>query len=243
MSKRIKRLASPRTWRIPKKEKKFIVKPRPGTHRVKESIALLSLVRDYLGHAATGREARKIIRDGGILIDKVARKDPRFPVGLMDVVELPATKEYYQVLYDGKGKLYLSPIKKKEAQFKFMRINGKTLVKGGKLQLDFHDGRHLLVDIKDPTKPEEDVYKTGDTIIFDLEKKKIKEHLVLQKGATALIIKGSHRAEVATVEEIYVTRSSMPNEVLLKDEEGRIFRTIKDYVFVIPGKKGGKKQK
>jgi small subunit ribosomal protein S4e len=237
MSKRIKRLATPRTWKMPKKEKKFIVKPRPGTHRVKESIALLSLLRDYLGHAATGREARKIIRDGSILIDKVARKDPRFPVGLMDVVEIPATKEYYQVLYDRKGKLYLSPIKKKDAQHKFMRINGKTLVKGGKLQLDFHDGRHLLIDVKDPKKPVEDVYKTGDTIIFDLEKKKIKDHLVLQKGATALVTKGSHRSEVATIEDIKTTRSSLPNEVILRDGQGKTFRTIKDYVFVIPGGK------
>ncbi|NOZ76569.1 MAG: 30S ribosomal protein S4e [Euryarchaeota archaeon] len=237
MGKRIKRLASPRTWRIPKKEKKFIVKPRPGTHCLEDSISLLSLVRDYLGHGSTGREARRIIREGHILVDKVPRKDPRFPVGLMDVVEIPATKEYYVVLFDKKGKLFLSPLKKKDAQYKLMKITGKTLVKGGDLQLGFHDGRTLLVKVKDPRKPKEDKYRTGDTVVFDLAKKKIKEHLPMEKGALALITRGAHRTEVATVEEIVVSRSSMPNEVILKGKEGNTFRTIKDYVFVIPGGK------
>jgi small subunit ribosomal protein S4e len=235
MSKHVKRLAAPRSWKIPKKNKTFISKPSPGTHKTTESIALVSLIRDYLGYAANAREARQIIQSGGVLIDNTARKDSTFPVGLMDIVSVPATKEYFVVLFDKRGKLFLSELKKKEAENKFLKIVGKTIIKGGNLQLNLHDGRNILIPVKDPKKPKEDVFKTGDTLVFDLTKKAIKDHLKFEKGATVVVTAGSHRSKVVTVEETKVTRSSIPNEVFLKGEDGKTFRTISDYVFVIPG--------
>lgn len=235
MSKHMKRLAAPRSWTIQKKNKTFIAKPSPGSHKTEESIALVSLIRDYLGYAETAREARQIIQSGGVLIDNTARKDTTFPVGLMDIVSVPATKEYFVVLFDKRGKLFLSELKKKEAESKFLKIVDKTILKGGNLQLNLHDGRNILIKVKDSAKPKEDVFKTGDTLVFDMNKKAIKDHLKFEKGATVVVTSGSHRSKVVTLEDIKVTRSSMPNEVYLKDGDGNTFRTIADYVFVIPG--------
>lgn len=235
MSKHMKRLAAPRSWTIQKKNKTFIAKPSPGTHKTENSIALVSLIRDYLGYAQNSREARQIIQSGGVLIDNTARKDSNFPVGLMDIVSIPATKEYFVVLFDKRGKLFLSELKKKEAGSKFLKIVDKTIIKGGNLQLNLHDGRNIIIAVKDPKKPKEDVFKTGDTLIFDLSKKAIKDHLKFEKGATVVVTAGSHRSKVVTVEDIKVTRSSMPNEVFLTGDDGKTFRTISDYVFVIPG--------
>ena len=83
-----KRLSAPKTYKIPRKVSKWVVKPSPGPHN-KEAIPLLVLVRDFLELADTGREARRIISSGEILVDGIVRKDYKFPVGLFDVVTIP----------------------------------------------------------------------------------------------------------------------------------------------------------
>jgi small subunit ribosomal protein S4e len=59
-----------------------------------------------------GREATFILNDkeGGIQIDHKIRRDKCFPVGIMDVVQVPKTKESFRVLYDVKGRFVLKPI-------------------------------------------------------------------------------------------------------------------------------------
>jgi len=231
MSRHIKRLAAPRTWKIKRKESKFVVKPRPGPHSIEESLPLLIIVRDLLGYAKNAREAKKVIKEGKILVDGRVRRDHKFPVGLMDIIEIPSANDYRIVIFDKRGKLVLEKIGKKNAKYKLCKIKDKSFVKGGDLQLHLHDGRNLLIRVKDPCSPREDVYKTKDTIVLNLENNKIKAHFKYDVGSLAYITGGSHVGEVAKIKEIKITRSSMPNVVTLENEEE--FETIEDYIFVI----------
>lgn len=236
MSRHMKRLAAPRAWKIKRKEKPWTVKPSAGPHRTSKSLPLLLVVRDVLKYANTGREARKIINEGKIIVNKVPRKDFKFPVGLMDVLEIPITGEHKIMLIDRKGTLIFKDISEGDSRYKLYKIVGKTLVKKGGIQLNLHDGRNLLIRVKDPTKPKEDIYKINDTLVLDVKDNTIKKHLPFKEGSTAFITGGKHRADVAKIKEVKITRSPMPNPVTLS-KEGGDFQTVADYIFVIGEKK------
>jgi small subunit ribosomal protein S4e len=228
MSKRhLKRLAAPSTFKIERKTHTWVVRPRPGAHKLEESIPLVHIVREKLGYADNYREAKKIIKEGNILVDGKIVKDPKRGVGLMDVVEIPKTKEKFVIIADKSGVLNLSPIKASEAKTKLFKIVNKTVVKGGRMQLNLHDSRNLLVDPK-----KENEFSVHDSIILNLKDKTIKNHLKYEEGALVFVTNGSHRGEVATIKEIKKIRSSMPNVVTLEKDK-KEFRTIEDYIIIV----------
>ncbi|OYT61977.1 30S ribosomal protein S4e [Thermoplasmatales archaeon ex4484_30] len=216
----LKRLKAPRSWKIERKVAKWAVKPSPGPHPVERSIPLLFVVRDYLRLADVGREAKKIIASRKVLVDGKARRDYKFPCGLMDVISLPEINEHYRVLFDARGVLRLVKIDEEHAKWKLCRIEGKTMVRGGKIQLNLHDGRNIVT--------EKNEYKTGDVLKISVPEQEILEHIPMQKGYLAMIIGGKHAGEIAKIEEIVVTRSPLPNIVKLEN-----ITTIKPYVFPI----------
>lgn len=232
MSRHAKRLTASRRLKIPRKEHKFIVKPSPGPHNQEDSIPLLVVIRDMLELAKNAREAKRIIKAGEVLVDGRVRKDHKFPVGLMDLLEIPKAGIKKIVVFDKRGRLILKDIE--NAEVKLYKIRNKTTLKGGNLQLNLHDGSNLLIPVKDPRNPEEDVFKTKDTLVVRLRDKKIQQHLRYREGSLAYITGGSHTGELARIKQIKKVRSPMPNEVVLESlDTGESFETIEDYVFVV----------
>jgi len=82
--------------------------------------------------ADNAREAKIIINKGDVLVDGRPIKDYKFPVGFMDVIELPKSEKIYRVLPDEKGRLILHPITKRNKGFKLCRVVDKTTLKEGK---------------------------------------------------------------------------------------------------------------
>lgn len=222
--KHLKRFKAPENWPIHPKEYKWTVKPSPGPHAIKGSLPLLIVVRDILKVADTSREAKRIINNGEILVDGRVRKDFKFPLGFMDVIEIPKTGKVYRVLPDEKGRLILHPIPKENKEFKLCRIVDKTTIKGGKIQLNLHDGRNCLV---------EDDFKTADVVVFKVLENQISDHIKFENGTIGLITGGKHIGELGTIKEINITKSSMPNTVLIQTDDQKTFLTLKDYVFVL----------
>ncbi|HIQ38406.1 MAG TPA: 30S ribosomal protein S4e [Methanothermococcus okinawensis] len=226
----LKRLPAPAKWKLPRKVKKFVTKPIPGPHSIENSLPLQLIIRDVLGYADNGREAKKIIKMGKILVDGVVRKEHRFPVGLMDILSIPDTKEDFLVLFDKKGRITLKETDRKD--IKLCRIRNKTVIKGGHIQLNLHDGRNQIIYVSDPTKAEEDVYKTGDTVILAIPEQKLLGHIPFEEGKLAYITGGKHIGEIARIVSIE-KRKLHPDIVTLETKDGEEFKTIKDYVFVV----------
>jgi small subunit ribosomal protein S4e len=220
---KLKRLRAPSFWKIQKKATKWTVSPRPGPHKKFESIPLQIIARDILKLAETGKEAKSIIKKGEILVDGRKRKDHGYPVGLMDVVAIPRIKKYYRVLPTEKG-LELVEIGEGEADKKICGIKNKTSVRKGKIQLNLHDGKNLLVD--------KDVYKTGDSLLLKLPEQKILEHIKLEKGNMGLIVKGKNSGKVVRIKEMVVIKSKEPSKVIC-ELENKEMEVLKDYVFVV----------
>ena len=220
----LKRLRVPAFWRIPKKMSKWVVHPSPGPHKKFECIPLLILIRDILKLAETGKEAKKIIKSGAILVDGRVRKDHRYPVGLMDVVEIPKLKKYYRIVPGKKGYLKIIEIDEKEGKMKLLKIVNKTLVKGGRIQLNFHDGKNILID--------EDVFKTGDSVLVSLPDLKILQHIKMKEGCLVLITKGKNAGKLGKLKEIKIVRGIEPNKTIC-EIEGKDEVVLLRNVFVV----------
>ncbi|MCE4610653.1 MAG: 30S ribosomal protein S4e [Desulfurococcales archaeon] len=231
--RRLKSLAAPRFWPILRKEYKWTVKPRPGPHPAERSLPLLLIVRNVLGYAQTAREARKLIAEGHFKVDGRVRKDYKFPVGFMDVIEVVDTGEAYRFIPYPVKYFKLHPIPGEEASLKPVRIENKTTVKGGHIQLNLHDGRNILIRVKDPRKPVEDVFKTMGTLLITVPRQEIKEYIPFQKGSLAIIIGGRNVGRVGRIVDVKPGWGRKRTLVTLEDASGNLFQTILDYVFVI----------
>lgn len=102
----MKRLAAPSHWMLSKLGGRYATRPSTGPHKLRESIPLSILLRNRLKYALTGRDVYSIVKDkeGLIKIDNKIRRDPRYPLGIMDVVTIEKTKEAFRILYDVKGR-------------------------------------------------------------------------------------------------------------------------------------------
>jgi len=233
-SRRLKRKPAPKHWPIHRKEAVWTVKPKPGPHPISRCLPLTLIVRDILGFAKTRSEAKKIISQGKVLVDGKIRREERFPAGLMDVISIPEIKKNFRILPSPKG-LVLHPISEDEATFKLCKIEDKTTVKDGHIQLNLHDGSNVLVKVADPKNPEEDSYKTMGTLKLSIPEREVLEYARLKEGASAIIIGGKNMGRHGKILEIEKAPGKKRRNLLvtLEGEKGNRFQTILNFVFVV----------
>jgi small subunit ribosomal protein S4e len=90
-----------------------------------------------------GKDVYAIVRDkeGLIKIDNKIRRDPRFPLGIMDVMTIDKTGENFRILYDVKGRFQAHKIDAKEAGFKLCKVVRKQMGENKIPYIVTHDGR------------------------------------------------------------------------------------------------------
>ena len=223
MSDHMKRLAAPRSWPLRRKLNVWTTKQCPGSHSIEESVPAAFLLRDIIKICDTSREAKRIVANRDCLVDGKPIRSVKAPVGIMDVVAIPAMDLYYRVVLSDKGKITVVPITKDEASWKLVLIENKTKVAGGKIQINFHDGRNIILD--------KNQYKTGDVLKLAVPDQKIEDVYELKAGATVLIFRGQHAGKTAVVSDYIITKDASANVVRFKDGS----ETVKANVFVIGG--------
>jgi len=236
-SRHLKRLAAPWFYPILRKEYKWVVKPSPGPHSLESSVPLLLFVRDMLGVARTAKEAIRIINEGVIKIDGVPRKSYKYPVGFMDVVEITSSGEIYRVVPYPTLYMRLHPIERSEAGIKPLRIENKTTVKGGHIQLNLYGGYNILIRVSDPRNPVEDVYSTMDSVVITIPPKSIQEHIRFGEGSLAIVIGGKNVGRVGRIVKIARGMGRHRTIVSLEDPSGHVFQTTADKVYIIGSEK------
>ena len=181
------------------------------------------VVRDYLGLAKTASEASKVLAGGHVLVDGRVRRDPKFPVGLMDVVHVPKLGKSYRVVIDRNGYLLLREIEQAEASLKLCKVLKKNTLPGGKVQLTFHDGKTLVGELGE--------FKPSDVARVNLPELRIEERLAFEEGMVALVTGGSNVGRIGKVMKIEVIPKK-PSLVTL-EEDGVSFLAPSNYVFVV----------
>ncbi|MCD6323595.1 MAG: 30S ribosomal protein S4e [Desulfurococcales archaeon] len=235
--KHLKRLATPSFWPILRKERVWSVKPSAGPHPIDRAVPLLLVVREMLGIAETNREARKVISEGHIKVDGKVRKNYKYPVGFMDVIEIVDTEEHFRAVPVPVKVMGLVPIPKEEASLKICRIENKTTVKGGHIQLNLHDGRNVLIRVSDPKAPEEDIYRTMGSVEISLETGEILKYFPLKEGVPVIVIGGRNVGRVAKILAISEGMRHYRKLVTLEDFKGNKFYTTLDKIMVIGSEK------
>lgn len=218
----LKTLNAPKIWPVKRKSSRFVAKARPGPHPISRGITLNLLLKEVLNYAKTTREVKKILNEKQVIVDKIIRKDHKFPVGIMDVIDVPKMNQHYRLLINEKNKLVANEIKKENSSLKPLKITGKRMLKKNKTQINFFDGKSMIIDGSN--------YKVGDTLIYNLEKKKIESHLKLGKKSKVYIIEGKYQGRMGEIEDI--KKETKDDRIVIKDKQGS-FETLKKYAFVI----------
>lgn len=231
VKRHLKRLSAPTFWQVKRKKTKYVVRPKPGPHKLEECIPLLILLRDILGIVDTGSDAKRMIRMGEIIVNGKPRKEYGYPAGLMDVISIPKMKKNYRITVDYKG-LKVIECPDKEVKTRLVTIMDKTIIRKGHIQLNLHDGGNIIIPVKNPKKPTEDIYNTWDSLLLEVPTHKILEHFKFEKGNSILIIHGQNKGTFAKIKDIIITRTREPNKVIC-EKDGKEFEAIKDYVFVV----------
>lgn len=224
--KHLKRVAAPHAWLMNKMGGNFAVRPAQGPHCLRESIPLQIVLRDKLKLAIDGRECTAILhqKEGLIKVDKKIRRNHKYPVGFMDVIEIPKMKANYRVLYDVKARFVLVKIKDDEAKFKLCKIEKKALGPNKITYLVTHDGRTIRFADKD--------IKIGDTVKLNLEKNEVEDFIPMAAGNLAFCSDGNNRGRVGIIDHINKFDNNF-DLITIKDAHGNSFTTRTSYIITI----------
>ena len=101
------------------------------------------------------------------------------------------------------------------------------------MQLNLHDGRNILIRVKDPRKPKEAApYKRMDVLKITVPEQEILKHLHFKEGNFAVIMDGKNIGQVGKVHGITKRFGPKASTVtIVQDEE--LTETLYDYTFVI----------
>src|SRR3990172_4476297 len=170
---RFKRLLVPIGWPIEKKTNPFTFAIKPGPHAKKNCITLGVLLRDVLKLVENSGELKQLLNSRQVKIDGRVRREPGFPLGLMDVITIE--KNNWRLVPEKKGFRLIS-LSSGESNTKLLKVTKKICVKKGRYQIGSHDGRTLLID-----KNQFDKIKTGDVLVYKLDKNSIESVISLAK--------------------------------------------------------------
>ncbi|MBI1969709.1 30S ribosomal protein S4e [Candidatus Woesearchaeota archaeon] len=191
----LKRLVMPKTWSLDRKEGTFVLRPYPAGVGMQLSMPLGVIVRDVLKLGRSMREVLYVLKEKEILVDGKRRKDPKFPVGLLDVISISTLQQHFRLVLDIQGMLSIIAIGATEAKQKICKIVSKQYLKKGKLQIGLMDGTCFLADGKQQ-------YRVGDSLLLTVPELKVQHHIPLAKNSLVYLIGGKHPGVIGEVEEI-----------------------------------------
>lgn len=174
----------PRSWPIARKpsKKRYVAVP---SHAKTKGITILYLLRDVLKIANTRKEAKRILLNGDVKINGVARKDETFTVQIFDKVSLEKINKHYRLNIVNR-KFSLEEVSKKDAEAKVVKIIGKVVLDKKHIQMNLGDGTNFLSKEK---------FNVGDSAIVNFKSKKVEKILPLKKDANVEVVLGKHAGE------------------------------------------------
>jgi len=220
----LKRLFAPKDWMLSKLTGVFAPRPRAGPHKSRECVPLMVILRNRLKYALNGREAQMIVRQKLVNVDGRSRTDAKYPVGFMDVIEIPRTGERFRMMYDVKGRFSMVKIGEAEAGIKLAKITNVHTTTGRVPVATTHDGRRLRY-----ASPK---IAIGDTVVLEINGQKVQDVIKMRAGKSAIVTGGANRGRVGTI----VSLERHPGAFDLahmRDAKGHEFITRKSNIFVI----------
>lgn len=215
----LKAINAPKTWDITRKDRVFVTRPLPGSHTLDLGLSITHILIKELKLASTSYEVKYLIRNKECLLNGKPLDETNKMAGFMDVLTFPKIKKIYRVSLSLKGKLKLLEISEKEANLYITKVAKKTIVPGGKMQLNLYDGRNIIT---------KENYQTSEGILMEVPSGHIKKRIPLAEKSIVMLIGGKHIGVTGIIEKIE------GNNVFFKsDVDKHTYQTSKKYVFVL----------
>jgi len=176
----LKRQEVPKSWPIYRKGTKYVIRPDAD---LEAGIPLLVILRDMLNVAQNRKEAKRAIFLKQILVNSKTPKDEKKSVLLFDTISLIPAKKNYRVNLSERGKFELEEINENETGRKIAKVINKKILNGKRVQLNLHDGRNVISDMK---------CGINDSVLINFIEKKIEKCLPLKENSEAVVFAGKH---------------------------------------------------
>ncbi|MCH7568254.1 MAG: hypothetical protein IIA87_02430 [Nanoarchaeota archaeon] len=167
----LKRAKAIKKLPIRRKGTKYVA--RASSH-IKDGVPVVIAVRDMLGLAKTAKEVKEIIKEKLIKINGKIVKNPKESIRLFNVLEIG---KKYRLTILPTGKFSFEEIKD---SVRLCKIINKKILRGKKIQLNFHDGTNILSN---------ENINIGDSIELDFDGK-IRKVISFEKGKNSFVISG-----------------------------------------------------
>lgn len=194
-SRHMKRNAAPTFWKISRKKGQFITKPSAGPHPIGESYSLATLLRDVLKVVKTMRGAESAISTGKIIVDGAIRRDKKFSVGLMDVIQIPSMNKTFRLLPAKGAMLFPVVIDSESSKVKLCKVKSKKKAHSSLLSYGLHDGRTIL------SKDDLGV-NVNDSLLLTIPEGKVVSKVKMDKGSLVIFLKGKATGKLGIIDKI-----------------------------------------
>ena len=187
----LKRISIERSWPLPRKGTKYLLKAYPGK-KSEISMPLGIMIRDVLKLASTRKEVKSMLHSKEVSIDGKIITEEKFPVGIFDIMIIKKIGKNFIITLNESGKISPEEISDKETSQKICKVIGKKVLKNKVQQINCIDGKNFVSKEK---------VSTNDSVIVDLKESKIMKVLPLKAGAEVLITGGEHIGEKGKIVE------------------------------------------
>ncbi len=213
----INRLASSKYLKIYRKTSAYVTKPAPGRHSLEANISISTVLREKLGVANTLREVKRLLQSGSIKINGKVIKEPKYPIGFGDLLELVPSKEQYRVSVSKGGTFALE----KGGSKQIFKVVGKYIASKGKVMIRLDNGTVVHSD--------KEVH-VNDSI--ELKNGKPGSIIKMENGKRCFVVKGTHASESGVIKNINSGSAQRDPLVRIEGSTGE-FETLLDNIMVV----------
>lgn len=208
----MKALESPTYMGVHRKASKYVMKARAGRHSRERSLPVTVFLKRE-GLVASTSDAVKLLRDGKVLLNGKRIRDPKYPIGLSDVVTVG--EEHYSVGINSNAKAVFSRTDRaSETIYKLVR---KYKGRKGRIMFGLHDGS--VVEGSNSAGVNDSVRLSGT---------KVAGVLKLQKGAKCVVIAGVNVGAEGTVEGVKEGNMHSDKSVTVASKGGTFETTVRN---------------
>ncbi len=159
----LKRIATPKTWPLHRKENVFVKRPHSGAQQIEYAVPLSLAIRDMLGVAETMKEVKYILKNQIVSVNGNRVYDEGRTVGFLDILGFQNQKKYFRLLINSKGTLFFAECPEKEKNLIVGKIVKKTVQAKNVITAHLNNGHNIAV---------KDKFNVGDTIVLERKKNK-----------------------------------------------------------------------
>ncbi len=183
----LKRQEAPKKWPIYRKGTKYVIRPK---FNLEAGIPLLIVLRDMLKIVQNRKEAKRSLFLKQVLLNNKNPRDEKNTMLLFDILSIIPVKKNYRLGLSDKGKFNLVEISDNEINKKIAKIVNKKVLRGKRIQVQLHDGRTFLSDMK---------CNVNDSIIINFKEKKIEKCLPLKENSKTIVFSGKHSGKIGNI--------------------------------------------